>query len=176
VAERGRFDYALDMSEPNEAPSKSQLQGMGEDARRLLRKVKDGVLATLSQKHRGYPFNSLVPYALSRSGEPVFLLSGLAQHSKNLKADPHACLFVQEGGSEDPQTVGRVAVLGKVAPVPPAEEADARSRYLAAHPNAEMYFSLGDFVLYQLVMDEVHLVGGFARAGWVSASVVREKA
>jgi putative heme iron utilization protein len=149
---------------------------MGEDAKRLLRSAKDGVLATLSQKHSGYPFTSLVPYAISKRGEPIFLFSSLSQHTKNVRADPRACLFAQEAAAGDPQAAGRVAILGKVVPVAEAEKAEAKARYLAAHPQTEMYFSLGDFELFVLAMEDVHLVGGFARAAWVSASALRDPA
>lgn len=48
-------------------------------ARRLLEGRSEGVLATISLRRAGFPFASLAPYALSATGAPLLLLSGLAQ-------------------------------------------------------------------------------------------------
>lgn len=136
-------------------------------ARALLAGPSEGVLATISLHRAGFPFTSLAPYALSRSGEPLLLLSGLAQHTRNLGADPRACLFVQEAGQGASQDRARLAVLGRVVPVGAADLEDARARYLARHPEAEAWASMDDFVLHLLAVEEAHLVGGFGQAGWV---------
>jgi heme iron utilization protein len=150
-------------------------RAMANSARDLLRGQSQGVLATLSQKKGGWPFASLTPYALSPRGEPIFLMSGLAQHTRNVLADPRACLYVQEDAAGgDSQQAGRIALMGRVAPVPEAELADARARYLERHPQAEQYLSLGDFSLYRMAVVDAHAVGGFARAGWLSAADILE--
>ena len=53
-------------------------------------------LSTLSPKHAGFPFGSLMPYALDSEGRPLFLISNMAMHTQNLKADPRASLFVAQ--------------------------------------------------------------------------------
>jgi putative heme iron utilization protein len=136
-------------------------------ARELLAGPSEGVLATISLHRAGFPFTSLAPYALSRSGEPLLLLSGLAQHTRNLAADPRACLFVQEAGEGASQDRARLAVLGRVSLVA-ADLEDARARYLARHPEAEAWVTMGDFTLHLLAIEEAHLVGGFGQAGWVA--------
>jgi putative heme iron utilization protein len=144
-----------------------------EEVRSLLRTQRAGVLCTLSTKLGGAPFGSLASYALSARGEPLFLFSALAQHTRNLAADPRASLFVYDaaGAAADPQQGARACLVGRVAAVAEAEEADARSRYLALHPQAAPYLEL-DFSLYRLAIEEVQLVGGFAQAAWVPASEV----
>ncbi len=150
-------------------------QGGAELARALLRTQKAAVLATTSATRGGFPFASLVPFAVSREGEPLLLLSELAQHTKNLAADPRACLFVHDAAAaaKDPRTAARAAILGHVRPVPAADEPDARARYLARNPNARGLLAL-DFVLYVLEVEEAQIVGGFGAAGWVPGSDIRE--
>lgn len=143
-------------------------------ARELLAKQPVGVLATLSTRHAGCPFTSLAPFAVSARGQPLLLLSALAQHTRNLEADPRASLFVHDAAAaaEDPRTAPRLSLVGRVRRVEAAGEADARARYLARHPEARGLLAL-DFALYELAIDEAQLVGGFAAAGWLPAAALR---
>src|SRR5512138_1706659 len=119
-------------------------KGGAELARALLRSEQAAVLATISASRGGHPFTSLVPLAASREGEPLLLLSALAQHAKNLAADARASLLVYDaaGAAKDPRTAARAALMGRVRPVAAAEEADARARYLARQPAARGLLSL----------------------------------
>ncbi len=148
-------------------PEASELAG---EARKLVRAQTTGVLSTHSVRKAGWPLGTLVSYALSARGEPVFLFSELSQHTRNLRADGRASLFVQEAGARNQQAAGRIALLGQVAPVPEAEVADARARYVAVHPEGESFAELGDFSFWAMAVEDVHVVGGFARAGWLSAA------
>ncbi len=55
-----------------------------------------GVISTHSRSEPGYPFGSTVPYCLDRAGRPLFLFSHLAQHAKNLEADPRCAFTLSE--------------------------------------------------------------------------------
>lgn len=145
-------------------------------ARSLLADQKVGVLATLSVRHGGAPFTSLAPFAVSAKGEPLLLLSALAQHTRNLEADPRASLFVHDAAAaaEDPRTAARLALVGRVHPVEPAGEAAAKASYLARHPEARGLFNL-DFALFELTVEEAQLVGGFATAGWLDGDALRAR-
>ncbi len=146
-------------------------------ARELLRARRVGVLATSSARHGGAPFTSLAPFALSSSGEPILLLSALAQHTRNLEVDPRASLFVHDpsAAEEDPRTAPRLSIVGRAARVSAADEADARARYLARHPEARGLLAL-DFALYVVVVEEAQLVGGFGAAGWIAGDALRSAA
>ena len=152
-----------------------EAKGGAQLARDLLRSERTAVLATASASRGGHPFASLVPFALSREGEPLLLLSALAQHTRNLTADPRACLLVHDAAAaaKDPRTAARAAILGRVRGVATADEADARARYLARHPDARGLLAL-DFSLYVLAVEEAQIVGGFAAAGWVPGAELRE--
>jgi len=143
-------------------------------ARELLTRERVAVLATVSERHGGGPFTSLAPFALTAAGDPILFLSALSQHTRNLAADPRASLFVHDpaAAAEDPRTVPRLALVGRVRPVPAADEPDARARYLARHPEARGLLNL-DFALYVLSIEEALLVGGFAAAGWIPGDALR---
>ncbi len=145
--------------------------------RELLEARSFGALATQSVRHAGTPFASVVEYAVEELGEPVFLLSNLAVHTKNLRADSRASLLVFDRGAEqDPLGSARVTLLGHVEVVREEEIAATRERYLARHPGAAQWAGFGDFRFYRLRVEEVYYVGGFGAMGWISAQDFRAEA
>jgi len=143
------------------------------DARALLEAETVGILSTISVHRAGYPYGSVTPYALSARGAPLLLLSGLAAHTKNLLADPRACLFVGDRtAAPDPQAGARISLLGRAARVPAAEEPDARARYVARWPPAKAYFEMSDFGLWELAVEEIRLIAGFGEIKWLPGSAI----
>ena len=65
-----------------------------ERARTLVHVARTGALSTLSRRHPGHPFGSVMPYAPDERGRPLVLISGMAMHTRNLEADPRAGLLV----------------------------------------------------------------------------------
>ena len=53
----------------------------------LVTQISTGTLCTLALEPEGYPYGSFVTVAFD-DGNPVFLISGLAEHTKNLERDP----------------------------------------------------------------------------------------
>ena len=142
-------------------------QGRAE-VRALLEAESVGLLSTISVHRAGYPYGSLTPFALSARGRPLLLLSELAAHTRSLRADPRACLFVGDRtATDDPQAAARVSLLGRAARVAAAELADARARYVARHRRAESYLVLRDFALWELVVEEARLISGFGSMRWL---------
>ena len=135
-----------------------------------------GVLSTLSARKPGWPLGTLVSYALDGVGRPIFLFTELAQHTRNLRSDPRASLFVQEQGARNPQSSGRLALLGTLTPVPAGLLSEARDLYVAAHPEGRSFAELGDFLFWHMNVEDVHVVGGFAKAGWMTWQEFREGA
>ncbi|MGH7321394.1 MAG: HugZ family protein [Candidatus Rokuibacteriota bacterium] len=142
-----------------------------ERARTLVYLGRAGTLSTLSRRHPGHPFGSVMPYALDERGCPLFLISTLAMHTQNLAGDRRASLLVTEtSGGGDPLAAGRATLMGEVCPVPPAEVAAARAAYLGRHPNAAYWVDFGDFGFHRLQIQDVYYVGGFAAMDWVDAA------
>ena len=90
-----------------------------------------GTLSTVSRKRAGYPFGSLMPYAIDDAGRPIFLISSMAMHTQNMQADPRASLFVCQGGDGDPLGTARATLVGDVLPIPEEEAGEARERGMA---------------------------------------------
>ena len=136
----------------------------GETARRFVRAHQSGVLSTISQRVEGFPFGSVAPFMLDQTGCPVILISTLAEHTKNIDADPRVSLIVQPY-SPDMQIAGRVTLLGR------ARRLDDKSalgpRYLRFHPQAESYFAMHDFHFYRIEPVRVRFIGGFGKIHWV---------
>ena len=161
-----RHDGPPDPSDEPEVPEPSY----AERVRTLLYLGRTGTLATLSRKHPGHPFASVMPYVLDARGRPLLLISSLATHTQNLQADPRASLLVMEAtGRDDPLAAGRATLMGEVRPVPAAEIAEVRPVYLARHPNAAYWVDFADFAFYQMEVRDIYYVGGFARMDWVEA-------
>ncbi|MEK7714109.1 MAG: DUF2470 domain-containing protein [candidate division NC10 bacterium] len=141
-----------------------------ERARTLAYLGRTGTLATLSRKHPGHPFASLMPYALDARGRPLFLISAMAMHTQNLHADPRASLLVtQPDWSGDPLAAGRLTLMGPARVLPAEDVAVARGAYLARHEKAGYWVDFEDFAFWRLEVADVYFVGGFAAMDWVTA-------
>ena len=136
-----------------------------ERARSLVDRISTGTLCTLALEPEGYPYGSLVTVAFD-DGNPVFLISGLAEHTKNLERDPRASLLVAETASADPLANGRVTLLGRCTRVE-GEGASARGAFFARHPNASYYADFRDFAFWKLGVDSVRYIGGYGRMSWI---------
>ena len=140
-----------------------------ERARTLVHLARSGMLSTLSRRHAGHPFGSVMPYAPDPRGAPLLLISGMAMHTQNLEADARASLLAtQPGWTEDPLAGGRVTLMGRAARVPNRERGAAREPYLARHPKAAFWVDFEDFAFWRLEVTEVYFVGGFAAMDWVT--------
>ena len=143
---------------------------MAERSRTLLDLGRTGTLGTQSRRHAGFPFTSLMPYALDAAGRPLFLVSSMAMHTQNLSADPHASLLVTEADAGgDPLGSARGTLVGSVVQVPASEIAQAREFYLARHEGSRYWVDFNDFAFYRMDIAEVYFIGGFGVMGWVLA-------
>ena len=131
----------------------------GQAAKRLLRQGRSGALATLMSRS-GDPYCSLVNVATAADGAPLLLISRLAVHTRNILADPRVSLMLDERKQGDPLEGARVMLMGKAAAT---DDPAVRRRYLARHPEAEMFAGFGDFAFYKIELTGAHLVAGFGR-------------
>lgn len=137
------------------------------DARGLLLEAKAGVLATLSLDVPGFPFGSVVPYCLDRQGMPVILIAQIAQHTKNLLADPRVSLTVaQKAGDGDVQAKARLTYLARAAEVEDGVE-DTAARYYRYFPWARGYHGTHGFSFFRLEPVRLRYIGGFGDIRWI---------
>ena len=166
-----------------------------ERCRTLFARARHGVLSTLAREPKGFPFGSLVAVACDEDGQPLLLLSALAEHTQNLEVAADASLLVVgdtthfpgvgasreaagagEGeraarAARDALALPRVTLLGPCTRVGEEDAARfARDIFLAAHPEATAYAGFKDFAMYRLAPVGLRYVGGFGRMSWVSAA------
>lgn len=139
----------------------------GRTVRALMRAARTAALSTALAGEAGQPYVSLVLSATAADGSPLLLISALAEHTKNLKADARlALLYEASAGLASPLEGARASVLGRLAP---ATDPSDRARFLARHPEAAAYAAFRDFAFHRVIVDRAHLVAGFGRIRWVEA-------
>ena len=140
---------------------------LGSEARRHLRAHRYGMLSTISRALEGYPFGSVTPFVLDAQARPVIFVSRLAEHTRNINADPRVSLLVYERGEPDGdvQSSARVTLMGKTCAI---RHADGISeRYLRYFPAARGYLEL-DFDFYRIEPVTLRVVAGFGKIHWIS--------
>lgn len=137
-----------------------------EQARTLLETVSAGVLSSHAVDHDGHPYGSLVSFA-SDDGAPIFLVSELAEHTRNLRASPRCSLLVHESGPGNPLALARLTLLGECHPVEDERRSTVEQAFLARHPAAEYYADFEDFGYWVLKVSGLRYIGGFGRMSWV---------
>lgn len=149
-------------------PDDTRAPSHAERARTLVSQLRTGTLSTLNAD--GYPHGSYVTFALD-GPDPVFLVSTLASHTKNLQGDRRASLMVHESHADDPLANGRVTLVGDCAPL--ESPGSARDAFLAAHPQSEYYVDFKDFGFWKLVVGSIRYIGGYGRMSWVDIEAWR---
>ena len=141
---------------------------LAERARTLVALGGQSTLATQSRKHHGFPFGSMMPYADDEQGCPLFLISSMAVHTRNLKEEPKCSLFITRP-TPGASSLGapRITLIGTAEPVLEAEQDAAKTLYLERHRDAKQWASFGDFSLYRMDILDIYFVGGFGIMGWV---------
>ncbi len=143
--------------------------GSTEAASAVRRLIRGSATAALSSLLRdGSPHGSLVLSACGLDAAPILLISHLAVHTRNLKADPRVALLYEDTlGLENPLTGPRATIIGRAEPVEDERLAD---RYLRRHPNAAMYAEFEDFSFHRVAVDYAHYVAGFGKVERIRAS------
>lgn len=141
-----------------------------ERVRTLLAGRTDGTLSTIALEPAGHPFGSIVTFAVDDDGAPLILMSTMAEHARNLAADPRASLLVAaDGDGAGRLAVARATLVGTVEPVGDDEQAAATEAYLAAHPGA-FWARFPDFAVHRLTATAIRYVRGFGEMSWVDVA------
>src|SRR5437867_4685334 len=128
-----------------------------------------GALGTHSRHVAGFPFVTALPFVADEHHRPVFLMSKLAEHTKNVVSDVRASFLVFKPNG-DVLAGARLTLLGEVAPVVADENLVAR--YRRYQPEAADYLALGDFSFFRLEPRALRLIAGFGEMGWLEATSV----
>jgi heme iron utilization protein len=145
----------------------------GRFCRRLMRRQAHAALATsLPGEPGARPYVSVVAVACDLDASPLLLLSDLAQHSRNIAAEPRISLLFDGDArlAADPLAEPRLSLLGEAVG---SDDKRLLARFVARHPSAAAYAGFGDFHLYRVTIGRGHLVAGFGRISWVEPEALR---
>jgi putative heme iron utilization protein len=143
-------------------------------ARRLWQESRSGILSTRSLEHKGYPFGSLAPYSLDHQGRPLLLLAHLAQHTRNLQAEPGCSLTLVEPGQGDVQQLARLTALARAEAINSPSEA-LLERHFHHYPDSRPYFEQLNFRFYRLIPERFYFIGGFGAARWFNTGQILDE-
>ena len=132
----------------------------------LAEEARTGVLLTL---RNGRPFGSHVPFVFGAHWTRAYIhVSRLALHTDHLVHDPRVALFVSEADrpGKNPLALRRMNLQGEAALLNAGapDYAEVKKRYLARFPQSAMMFGFADFSLWELRLQDAHLVLGFGQA------------
>lgn len=151
------------MKDPADIPYRAPDAEARRITRALISQARHAVLGVAGQD--GVPILSRIAVMAGPDGQPVALLSGLAQHSSALLRDPRAGLLIADEAAQkgDPMTHARLSLQIEAKVIDPAQQTvtDLRGRWLAANPKAKIYIDLPDFRFWLL-----HPVSGLLNAGF----------
>ena len=159
---------------PTYTAAGARAPSFAERARTLVAGEVDGTLSTLTVGAEdvadGHPFGSVVTYATDDRGAPLVLMSTMAEHARNLDADPRVSLLVTASGDGAGRlAAARATLLGTMAPVPDGEQDAATQAYLDVHPDA-FWARFPDFFTARLDIAAIRYVRGFGEMGWADAA------
>jgi len=121
---------------------------VGFKARKIVRSARCGSLATLSRDDQT-PYVSLCAYACDYEGQPIFLLSDLADHTQNIAENTHVSLLCEQASHlSNPQAGPRVTLVGEIEKI---RDENLQQLFFRNHPSAKMYAQFGDFNFYRSV-------------------------
>jgi len=138
-------------------------------ARELFFKKSFGVLSTISLDVPGYPFGSVTPYCVDQSGQPIVYISHIAQHTRNIIADPRVSLTVvdEDTNSDDVQARGRVTCIANARQLDESDQNSVKARYFRYFPSAQKYDQTHDFAFFRLELVRIRFIGGFGQIFWL---------
>ena len=148
------------------------MTSLASEARRFLRGTRSGVLSTHSARFEGYPFGSIAPFVLDHAGNPLILISTIAEHTKNIRKDPRVSLIAFDPAAPDMQAGARLTLLGE-AVATDKQDGVLRSRYLRYFPMAEQYFDMHDFLFHRIEIRQARYIGGFGNIHWIPGAALQ---
>ena len=107
--------------------------------------------------------------------QPIILISSIAEHTKNIIANPKVSLLVFESGNlksaENLQANARLTLIGEAEKLE-KDDADLMTRYGRYLPESAGYFAMHDFSFYRINIYQARYIAGFGKMGWVTGSEI----
>ena len=129
----------------------------------------------------GKPYVGLLPFVTRPDfGALVIHASSLARHTRGLtpEAPFGALIHAADRPGVDPLQLPRLSLQGAVRRIPreEAEWAAARDVYIDKYPSSRSIFQLGDFHLYELLIESGRLIAGFGSIHTLNRRTLAEAA
>eukprot|EP00879_Flechtneria_rotunda_P010843 GHRR01011332.1.p1 GENE.GHRR01011332.1~~GHRR01011332.1.p1 ORF type:complete len:317 (+),score=110.76 GHRR01011332.1:686-1636(+) len=140
-----------------------------EYGRTLMTLARSCVLSTVSShpSSSGFPFGSVVEFAVDSEGRPLLATSTLSPHTADLQADGRCSITVTAPGFKSLQDA-RFTLTGTAKQLSDMDRPAAREVYLAKYPEA-FYVDFGDFRWFRMEDTKGgRYVGGFGRVASVT--------
>ena len=140
------------------------------EAKQFLRSTRSGVLSSFSVKFDGYPFGSVMPFVLGHDCQPILFISSIAEHTKNIIANPKVSLMVFQNdirNAEELHANGRLTLIGEAEQLN-KYDANLMARYCRYLPESTGYLAMHDFQFYRINISQARYIAGFGKMGWVS--------
>ena len=134
-------------------------------AKTLLSDARFAALAVITPD--GAPLVTRVAFGLSPLGQPLTLISGLAAHTRALRANSACSVLIGEPGEKgDPLTHPRLTLQGRVQFLAHQDDGfdEMAAHYLRDHPKSKLYIGLTDFSFALFDVTQGHLNAGFGKA------------
>ncbi|KAH0459506.1 hypothetical protein IEQ34_012320 [Dendrobium chrysotoxum] len=103
------------------------------------------VMSRMHHRRAGYPCGSLVDYATDSMGHPIFSLSPLAIHTRNLLADSRCTLVVQIPGWSGLSNA-RATIFGDAIPLP-ADKQGLIAKDLLGHSDMDVKICIASYLI-----------------------------
>ncbi|MBJ23761.1 MAG: hypothetical protein CMB64_03740 [Euryarchaeota archaeon] len=188
MSDANSSELAEKLANKNESPASNVAQ--------WLEDVHHGTLCTISSHSEleGFPYGSIVPFAINNDGMPYILVAEIAAHTKNLLNNSKSCLFISHPNPKgDPQSNWRGSIFGtfervitpsradsfnqedleKCIHVSEEEEERMLIRYCQRVPNAGSYLKTHNFYFWKMKkIDKVRYIAGFGKICWIDGNEV----
>ena len=125
-------------------------------------------MSPMEHRRAGWPVASIVDFATNAEGTPIFSLSPMAMHTRNVNADPRCSLVVEMPGWRGLSSA-RVTLFGTVKKVPDEMQDMARALFQSKHPAEVGSYGTSQFTMFALAdIVDVYFVGGYGTVEWVN--------
>ncbi|HAH68065.1 MAG TPA: hypothetical protein DCL68_06005 [Gammaproteobacteria bacterium] len=133
----------------------------------LYRSSNMAILSTISKRYDGYPFGSFITFISGNNRDAYIYISNLAQHTKNIKNNPKACItIISNEDEDDKQNTSRLSIMGNMSKV--TNDLECESRFKKFLPESDKYRLAHDFNFYRLSITNVRWIGGFGDIAWLN--------
>lgn len=129
---------------------------------RLLRHSRNVALATIDRIN-GFPYSTFTNLSVEPDGSPVFYMSGLSHHGKNILADNRISITLAESNGSDVLRGSRLTLVGCARCLGDRALEHALARYRRKFFRSTRYLELHDTLLVRMTVSDLFLNGGPAQ-------------